>query len=56
MTQYIDKDTLVTKIERRRDAALMRQQNLEAIGQETVINEMIANELNKIISIIDTLK
>jgi hypothetical protein len=34
----------------------MRQQNLEAIGQETVLNEMIAFELNRIISLIDTLE
>jgi len=56
MAHYIDKDALVAEIERRRDAALMRQQNLEAIGQETVLNEMIAFELNRIISFIDTLE
>jgi hypothetical protein len=56
MARYIELDALLAEIERRRDAALMRQQNLEAIGQETVINKMVANELNRIISFIDTLK
>jgi hypothetical protein len=56
MEQYISKSALVAEMERRRDAALMRQQNLESIGQESVINEMVANELNKIISHINTLE
>jgi hypothetical protein len=56
MEQYILKSALVAEIERRRDAALMRQQNLESIGQESVINEMVANELNKIISHLNTLE
>lgn len=56
MEQYIKKSALVAEMERRRDAALMRQQNLESIGQESVINEMVANELNKIISLINTLE
>ena len=56
MAHLIDKDALVAEIERRRDAASMRQQNLESIGQESVINEMVANELNRIISFIDTLE
>lgn len=56
MTHLIDKDALVEEIERRRDAALMRQQNLESIGQESVINEIVANELNRIISLINIIE
>ena len=56
MAQYILKATLVAEIKRRRDAALTRQKNLESIGQETVLNEMVANELNRIISFIDTIE
>lgn len=56
MTKYIPLEPLVAEIEKRRDAALMRQQNLESIGQETVINKMIAYELNRIISFIGTLE
>ena len=56
MTQYITKSALVAEIEKRRDAALTRQHNLNAIGQETVLNEMLAYELNRIISFIDTLE
>ena len=52
--KLIDKDALMVEIERRRDAALRRQHNLEAIGQENVCNEMIINELNIIISLLDT--
>jgi hypothetical protein len=56
MEQYIPKPALVAKIERRRNAALIRQKNLEFIGQETVLNEMVANELNRILSFINTLE
>lgn len=56
MEQYIPKSALVAEIERRRDAALTRQHNLEAIGQETCHNEMIANELNRVLQYIDTLE
>lgn len=56
MEQYIPKSILVSEIKRRRDAALMRQHNLEAIGQETCLNEMIANELNRVLQYIDTLE
>jgi len=52
--KLIDKDAVLAEMERRRDAALRRQHNLEAIGQETVCNEMVANELNIIISLLDT--
>jgi hypothetical protein len=54
--KLIDKAAVVAEIERRRDAFLMRQQNLEAIGQETVLNEMVASELNRIISFLDTIE
>lgn len=54
--ELIEKSAVVAEIERRRDAALMRQQNLEAIGQETTHNEMVASELNRIISFLDTLE
>ena len=56
MEQYINKATLVAELEKRRDAALTRQHNLNTIGQETVLNEMLANELNRIISSLDTLE
>lgn len=56
MAKLIDKDALIAEIERRRNAALMRQRNLEAIGQETVSNEMVAFELDKILSFINTLE
>ena len=56
MVQYIDKDALVAWIEKRRDAALTRQHNLEVIGQETYLNEMIANELNRVLQYINTLE
>ena len=54
--KMINKDVLVTEIEKKRDAALTRQRNLEAIGQVTVLNELIANELNRIITFINTLE
>ena len=54
--QYIPKSALVAEIERRRDAALMRQRNLEAIGQETCLNEMIANELNRVLQYTENLE
>ncbi len=56
MEQYISKSALVAEIIKRRDAALTRQHNLKSIGQESVLNEMIANELNLIISTINTLE
>ena len=56
MEEYIPKLALVTEIERRRDAALMRQHNLEALGQETCYNKIIANELNRILQYIGSLK
>lgn len=56
MAQYIDKSTVVAEIKGRREAALMRQRNLEAIGQETVLNEMVANELNRVITFINALE
>ena len=56
MNKYIDADKLIAEIEKRRNNALERQKNLEKIGQETVLNEMIAFELNKILSIIDSLQ
>ena len=56
MIQYIPKAAVLAEIERRRDACLMRQKNLEAIGQVTVIDKMIANQLNRIISFINNLE
>ena len=56
MEKYIPKSALIAEIEKRRDAALARQHNLESIGQETVLNEMVAHELNRIISFLDTLE
>ena len=54
--KLIDKDAVVSWVTEKREAALYRQHNLEKIGQETVLNEMIAFELTKIISFIDTLE
>ncbi len=51
---HIPVEKLKAEIERQRDDALERQKNLERIGQETVLNEMIAFELNKILSFIDS--
>ena len=56
MVQYIDKDAVIEEIEKKRNAALTRQRNLEAIGQVTVLNETLARELNRIISFINTLE
>ena len=54
--KLIDKDAVVSWVTEKREAALYRQHNLEKIGQETVLNEMIAFELNKIISFLNTLE
>lgn len=54
--QHIPKSVVLDELKRRRDAALERQKNLEAIGQETVLNEMVANELNRIIYFINHLE
>ena len=56
MEQYIPKSVVLDELKRRRDAALERQKNLEAIGQKSVINEMVANELNIIIASINHLE
>jgi hypothetical protein len=56
MVHLIDKDALVAEIERRRDDALMRQRNLETIGDESILNELIADGLNRLIAFIDTLE
>ena len=55
MAQYINKSAVMAEIERRRDAALMRQQNLETIEQETILNGMAASELNRILSFLGTI-
>jgi len=56
MRRYIPAKKLIEYIKSRRDSALERQKNLERIGQETVLNEMIAAELNRLISFIDSLQ
>ena len=56
MAQYIDKEKVVYLIKERRDAAKSRQKNLEDIGDESVLNEMIAFNLDKILEAIDTLE
>ena len=56
MKKYIDAEKLIAEIEQRRNNALERQKNLENIGQETVLNESIAFELNKILSFITSLQ
>jgi len=56
MRRYISAKKLIEYIKSRRDGALERQKNLEKIGQETVLNEMIAAELNRLISFIDSLQ
>lgn len=55
MARYVDKDAIINKIKEKRDAALMRQHNLEKIGQETIVNEQVAFSLDTILSFIDTL-
>lgn len=55
MEKYIPKSIVLAEIEKRRDSALKRQRSLEAIGQGSVFNEMIAHELNRIISFINSL-
>lgn len=54
--KLIDKSALVAEIERRRDAALMRQRNLETIGDESILNELIADGLNRLIAFINSLE
>lgn len=56
MMRYIPAKKLIEYIKSRRDGALERQKNLERIGQETVLNEMIAAELNRLISFIASLQ
>ena len=56
MSKYINADKLIFEIKKKRDSALERQKNLEKIGQETVLNEMIAAELNRLISLIASLQ
>ena len=54
--KYIDSEKLIAEIKRRRDSALERQKNLEKIGQKTVLDKMIAFNLNKILSFITSLQ
>lgn len=56
MAKYIDKERVVSLIKERRDAAISRQKNLEKIGDESVFNEMVAFNLNKILETIDSLE
>lgn len=56
MSKYIDSEKLVVEIKRRRNSALERQENLEKIGQKTVLNKMIAFNLDKILSLITSLQ
>ena len=55
MSKYINADKLIAEIERQRDVVLERQKNLKTIGQETILNEMIAFNLDKILLFIDSL-
>lgn len=43
--QKICKQVVIAELERRRDEAMKRQENLERIGQETHLNEMLARQL-----------
>lgn len=56
MAHLIDKNVLISYIKEKRDLALMRQQNLESIGQETIHNKLVADMLNRLISFIDALE
>jgi hypothetical protein len=56
MAKYIDKERVVSLIKERRDAAISRQKNLEKIGDKSVLNEMVAFNLDKILETIDTLE
>ncbi len=56
MKQYIDKAAVVAWVTEKREAALYRQHNLERIGQETCVNQMIADNLGRMLSFLDTLE
>ncbi len=56
MTQYIDKEKVISIIKERRDAALSRQKNLENIGDISVLNETIAFNLGVVLNAIDSLE
>lgn len=53
--KLIDKDAVVSWVTEKRKAALYRQHNLERIGQETYVNQMIADNLGRMLSFLDTL-
>ena len=53
--KLIDKDAVVSWVTEKREAALYRQHNLERIGQETYVNQMIADNLSRMLSFLDTL-
>ena len=54
--KLIDKDAVVSWVTEKREAALYRQHNLERIGQETYVNQMIADNLGRMLSFLDTLE
>lgn len=54
--KLIDKDAVVSWVAEKREAALYRQHNLERIGQETYVNQMIADNLGRMLSFLDTLE
>lgn len=56
MTQYINKEKVVSIIKERRDAALLKQKNLQKIGDESILNEMIAFNLGKVLDDINDLE
>ena len=54
--KLIDKDAVVSWVTEKREAALYRQHNLERIGQETYVNQMIADNFGRMLSFLDTLE
>lgn len=54
--KLIDKDAVVSWVTEKREAALYRQHNLEKIGQETYVNQMIADNFGRMLSFLDTLE
>ena len=54
--KLIDKDAVVSWVTEKREAALYRQHNLEKIGQETYVNQMIADNFGRMLSFLDSLE
>lgn len=55
MMQYINKEKVISIIKEKRDAALSRQKCLQKIGDESILNEMIAFNFDKVLDAINDL-